>query len=109
MPLRYAGIDAGAAELQNLAGLGHDRVDVVLPGRIEAAVRVRHRTPEQAIGADHLVTGAAVVVDHQQMVGISIEAVEVALARRHLAARVGRHLLVEHAVAQRLGGVHLSR
>ena len=71
--------------------------------RVEPAAPRRHRAAQQAIGADdRLRRRRRACVDHQQWSQASIEAVEIAPHRRHLRRRLGRHLVVEHAVAQRL-------
>ena len=84
-------------------------LDVVFGCRIEAAHLRRRRPADQAIGADDaLGPFAAATVEHQQVIAHLVERIEVALLRRHLGRRMGRHLLVEDAIAQRLRRVDLG-
>jgi hypothetical protein len=102
------GVDAGAAELQDLARIAHERRDVVLARRIEAARAHRRAAAHQPIGSDHAVGPAPQgAVDHQQMVAVVVEAVELPSHLLHLRGRLGVHLLDEHVVAQPLGRVQL--
>ncbi len=57
-------------------------------------------------GAERPGTGAlpALGVEHQEVVADAVEFVEVLLPHGHLGRGLGRHLLIEDAVAERLGG-----
>jgi len=98
-------VDAAASDLDHAAQtreIGNERHDVVLAGRVETAVLERDLVPEQAIGADHRLGARPAVVDHQQMVAISVELVEVAAAPGGGRIGLGAEFLVEDAVAERL-------
>ena len=75
-----AGIDAGAAELEDLAGIGEQRRDVVFVGRVELAALRRRRRGGSAdrCRPPRRGRGRRAVVDDQQMIAIFVEAVEVA-------------------------------
>ena len=106
--LAMAGGDAGAAELQYLARKGQQFRYVVFVDGIELAASVGGGAAQKAIGSHHAGRpGPNGVIDHQNMVTIFIEAIEIAAQPRHLGGRLGRHLLVEHAIAQGLGGANL--
>ena len=118
-PGTIAGIDAGAAEFEDLAGIGDQRRDIVFRRRIEGTVPRRRLAANEAVGADHgLGAAAAAVVEHQEVIADLVELVPVAALPRGAGLRVRSHDLVEDAVAQRLrrvdiGGVlgqpHLQR
>ena len=107
-PAAIGGIDAGPPELQDAAREVHDRRDVVLVGRVEAAEPRRGLALDQPVGADDALRAVADrVVHHQQMVRDGVEHVAVALAGGGRGVGLGAHFLVEHPVAQRLHGVDL--
>ena len=102
------GIDTGAPELEYPTRKIHDRRDVVLVRRVEMAQFRRGLALDQPVGADHpLWAGADRMIDHQQMVGDRVEGIAVTVARGGGQIGLGTHLLIEHAVAQRLHGVDL--
>jgi hypothetical protein len=102
-------IDAGTAELQDLALVGEQRLDVVFVAGVELAAPRRAFAPHHPIGADHAGGArAALLVEDEKMVAILVEGIEVAANRRHLRRRAGGHRLVEHAIAQSLGGAHFG-
>ena len=104
-----AGIDAGAAELENLAGIGDKAGDIVFAGRVEPAAARRRLAPNQAIGAHHCLGAAAAgVVDHHEMVAAVVEQVAVEAQPLSAGQRPRSHRLVEDAVAQRLRGVDIG-
>ncbi len=104
-----ARIDAGASELEDLAGRGDDRGDVVLAGRVEAAVPRRRLAADEAVGSHHRFGAAAArVVADEEVVADAVEAVKIAPLPRHLGAGPRAHLLVEDAIAQRLRGVDVG-
>ena len=81
-PGAVAGIDAGAAELENFAGIGDERRDVVFRGRIERAEPRRRLAPDQPVGADDRVgAAAAAVIEHQQVIADLVVPVEIAPQR----------------------------
>ena len=87
-------------------GKVHDRRDVVFVRRVEVAQPRRRLALDQPVGADDaLRAGTDRVVHHQQMVGDRIEGVAVAPARGGRRIGPGAHLLIEHAIAQRLHGI----
>ena len=101
-PRPVAGVDAGTAELEDFAGIGDQRPDVVFGGRIEGAQPRRRVAPNQPIGADNSIEpGAAAVVQDQQVIADLVEPVVVATLLFHAGKRPRAHLLVKDAIAQR--------
>ena len=108
-PGAVAGIDAGAAELEDFAGIGDQRRDVVFGGRVERADPRRRVAPDQPVGADHrLGAAAAAVVEHQQVIADLVVAVAVAALLLGPGERPRAHDVVEDAVAQRLRRVDIG-
>ena len=70
---------------------------------------LRHRPPEDPVGADDLAAAAMLVIDDQQVIADGIETVEVPPLGRHLGGRLRAHLLIEDAVAERLRLLDLAR
>ena len=86
-----------------------DAADVVFVLGVEPADRRGGFAPDQPVGADDAAAAVAeIVVDDQQVVGDGVEAVAVAAGAAASGDGCGAHLLVEDAVAQRLGGVDLG-
>jgi len=100
---RVPRVDAGAPELQHLAGPGFQLGQVELARGVEAGPG-SPRAPDQAVGADDRVAGVALGrVEHEQVVRRVVEAVEVARRLPHRRGRGRLLLAVEDAVTQRLG------
>ena len=100
------GVDAGTAHFENFAGLGHQPVDVVLRCGVEAADPLRAGPAQHAIGADDAFRpDAQIFVQHDQMIAMGVESVEIALEPRHLSGRPGGHFLVEDPIPEREGGI----
>ena len=71
---------------------------------IKTAVGERRRAAQQTIGANHTAGNiAAFAVDHQNVVAHGVEIIEIAAQGPAPGGRDRAHLIVEHAVAQRLG------
>ena len=79
-PLAVGGIDAGTAELEDLAAIGDERRYVVFGSRIEPAEPRRGLRAGSGGRCRRRVRGraAAAVVEHQQMIAALVEPVEVA-------------------------------
>src|SRR5258706_5185847 len=79
---------------------------------VEAAMVLRHILAQQAIGADHGLLSAhrwfGGVVDHHEMVADLVERVLVAARQQRRGIRNGGAVLVEHAVTQFLGALHIA-
>jgi hypothetical protein len=98
-------VDAGAAELEQLARHRQRLGDVELGRGVEALVAVGDRAAQQPVGADDRFGALALgVVDHQQVVAVIVEPVDVAARRAGGGVRGRAELVDEHAVAQRLRG-----
>ena len=68
-------------------GRGDDRGDVVLGGRVEAAVPLRRGAADEPVGSHHRLRAAAArVVADEEVVADAVEAVEIAPLPRHLGA-----------------------
>src|SRR3546814_5031840 len=101
--------DVCSSDLQDLSGIGRQAVDLVFVACVELAAPGGPFASHHAVSADHRVgAAAALLVEHQQVVAKIVEGVEVAARCGHLRRRPGRHGLVEHPVAQRLGGPDLA-
>jgi len=103
------GVDTGSAEFQDAPGRGFDRRNIVLPGRVELPDPLRAVPLDQPIGADNAFRSITKrVVNHQQMIRYGI--VDIPVARRGGGRGIGTgtHLLVKHAIAQRLDSVDLG-
>ena len=108
-PRAISRIDAGAAELENLAGIGDQPRNVVLGGRIKRAEPRRRVAPDQAVGPDDGLRAAApAVVEHQEVIADLVIPVAVAAPLLHARERQSAHDLVENPVAQRLGRVDIG-
>src|SRR3546814_9037761 len=95
---------------RSLSGIGRQAVDLVFVAGVELAAPGGPFASHHAVSADHRVgAAAALLVEHQQVVAKIVEGVEVAARCGHLRRRPGRPGLVEHPVAQHLGGPDLDR
>ena len=90
------------------------RLDLVLAGRVEAAVTGGDMLPQQAVGSDDLrpepqqrPPGIG-MVQHQEVIAKGVELVGVAPGLPSPQVGDGRHLLVEDAIAQRLRSADLG-
>ena len=104
---------AGAAKLHEaMVRLARDeRRDVVFALRVEAERALGDFLAQHAVGADHLVAaqtapwlvgGGAALIDDEQVIADGV--IGILIAATHLGAQRGngRHLLVEHLIAQPL-------
>ncbi len=101
-------VDTGSADFQYFALEGQEFGDVVFVRCVELTAPEGGFAPHQAIGADHRTPIlAAVVVEHQEVVAIGVEGIELAPGRGHFPCRLRSHLLAEYSEPQLLGGAHL--
>lgn len=105
---------AGAAQLEDRLVERQEPRDVEFPRRIEFLLPPGLRA-QQPVSADHLPLLAIpllavppLAIDDEQVVAGFVEIVEVAPQAGHLVRGMGAHLLVEDAVAQRLGLLDLG-
>ena len=97
---------AGPAELQEpLVRIARGQVDdIEFALRIEPVMAGGNLLPEQPVGADDLLLDIACQrrVEHQKVIAIAVDTVEIALLPHGVFGKPGTHFLDEDPVAQRL-------
>ena len=74
----------------------------------DRAALLHDRAAEQAVSADDgISTLASRVIDDEEVVAVEVEPIAIPPASPRLGAGMRAHLLEEHAIAQRLGGIDL--
>ena len=72
----------------------------------------RHVLAQQAVSADHRLLAAdrrfGGMIDHQQMIANLVERILVAARQHRRGIRNGGAVLVEHAITQLLGALHVA-
>ena len=105
-----AHVHTGASQLQYPSREAQQRGNVVFRGGVEPSNRGGARPLHHPVAADHPVRACAErVVHHDQVVGHAVEHVHVPAGQGSVGVRLGAHLVVEHAVAQRLHRFQLGR
>ena len=104
-PGAILGIDAGAAEFKNFAGILQKRRNVIFARGIEAAGFGRSLAPDQAIGADDRVFIFTRMIENKQMIAMIIKRIEITVARNHGRSRGRAHFFVKDAITKGLRGV----
>src|SRR5690606_21438486 len=82
--------------------------DVELAAGVEAPEALSVLAADEPVGGDDRLAPRLGVIDDEKVVADVVEIVEVAPEPRHAVVGPGAHLVVEDAVAERLGGVDLA-
>src|SRR5215471_9932764 len=81
-----------------------NRRNVEFLDRIKATQPGCHLSPDEPVGSDDAADAAA-VVENKQVIAVSVEMVDIALAPRHFGQWPGTQPLIKDAIAQRLRSI----
>src|SRR5277367_4912909 len=102
-------VDTRAAELEDFPTIGDKPRDVVLRSRIEPAQPGRSLPPDQTISADDdLGSGTSTVIEHEQVITVLVEPIEITTATGGFELRPRTEAFVKYSITQRLRGIDVS-